>query len=305
MEAAVLAESFEAHRRLLWDLSYRMTGSPADAEDLVQETYLRALERPPKDATAPLKPWLVAVAVNLAKDLLRRRRARAYPGIWLPGPAPLEPEALAMDPPQTGFDLLESGSYAFLVALEKLTPQQRGVFLLREVFDHSVGDTATALGLSEANVKVTLHRAKKALVRPAYPSKAQRELTRHALAAFQEALAAQDLAALEALFAPEVRACGDGGGVYAAAKVPVVGAAAVARFFLGLAKAGSALRCEVRLLNGLPAQVVAWEPAAPHIAPLGTLHLEVDAAGRILWIRAVTAPRKLAALAWPAAPPGR
>lgn len=92
MEAALLTEAFEAHRRLLWSLSYRMTGSPADAEDVVQETYLRALERPPRDETAPLKPWLVAVAANLAKDLLRRRRSQAYPGIWLPGPAPLEEE---------------------------------------------------------------------------------------------------------------------------------------------------------------------------------------------------------------------
>ncbi len=297
MEAAALTESFEAHRRLLWSLSYRMTGCAADAEDVVQETYLRALERPPKDDTAPLKPWLVAVAVNLAKDLLRRRRTRAYPGIWLPGPAALEPEALAVEPPQTGFDLLESGSYAFLVALEKLTPQQRAVFLLREVFDHSVEETAAALRLSEANVKVILHRARKALVRPTYPSKAQRELTQRALMAFQEALATQDLAALEALFAPEVRACGDGGGVYASGKAPIVGAAAVARFFLGLTKAGASPTFELRLLNGLPAQVGVWEPLSPQMAPRWTLHLEVDAAGRILWLRAVTAPRKLTALA--------
>lgn len=294
MEAALLTEAFEAHRGLLWSLSYRMTGCAADAEDIVQETYLRALERPPKDEVAPLKPWLVAVAVNLAKDLLRRR-SQAYPGIWLPGPAPLE-EELPMAPPQEGFDLLESGSYAFLVALEKLTPQQRAVFLLREVFDHSVEETASALKLSAANVKVALHRARKAMVRPAYPSEVGRELTQRALLAFQEALARQDLAALEALFAPGVRACGDGGGVYASGKAPIVGAAAVARFFLGLAKLGTDPRAELRNLNGLPAQVGAWEPRAPQVAPRWTLHLEVDDAGRILWLRAVTAPRKLTAL---------
>ncbi|WP_243287090.1 sigma-70 family RNA polymerase sigma factor [Geothrix terrae] len=292
----MLTEAFEAHRRLLWSLSYRMTGCVADAEDVVQETYLRALERPPKDTAAPLKPWLVAVAVNLAKDLLRRRRSQTYPGIWLPGPAPLEVEAPAVAPPQECFDLLESGSYAFLVALEKLTPQQRAVFLLREVFDHSVQEAAAALGLSEANVKVVLHRAKKALQRPAYPSKAQRELTQRALMAFQQALAQQDLAALEALFAPEVKACGDGGGVYAAGKAPIVGAAAVARFFAGLPKLGADLRLELQELNGLPAQVGTWTPANAQVAPRWTLHLDVDGEGRILWLRAVAAPRKLTAL---------
>ncbi|WP_243294698.1 sigma-70 family RNA polymerase sigma factor [Geothrix mesophila] len=296
MEAALLTEAFEAHRRLLWSLSYRMTGCVADAEDVVQETYLRALERPPRDTAAPLKPWLVAVAVNLAKDLLRRRHAQTYPGIWLPGPAPLEVEAPAVAPPQEGFDLLESGSYAFLVALEKLTPQQRAVFLLREVFDHSVEETATALGLSAANVKVALHRAKKALQRPAYPSKARRELTQRALMAFQEALAKQDLAALEALFAPNVKACGDGGGVYAAGKAPIVGAAAVAHFFAGLPKLGAGLRLELRELNGLPTQVGTWTPANAQVAPRWTLHLDVDEEGRILWLRAVAAPHKLTAL---------
>ena len=131
MEPAILGEAFESHRGLLWSLCYRMTGCPADAEDVVQETFIRALQQPPKDTEAPLRPWLVTVALNLARDLLRRRRSHAYPGIWFPGPAELESEAMAMamaiDPPQEGFDLLETGSYAFLVALEKLTPQPRAV----------------------------------------------------------------------------------------------------------------------------------------------------------------------------------
>lgn len=299
MEAALLARDFEAHRRLLWSLSYRMTGCPADAEDVVQETYLRALARPPKDLSAPLKPWLVAVAANLARDLLRRRRAQVYPGIWLPGPAPLEKELeerSAVDPPQEGFDLLESGSYAFLVALEKLTPQQRAVFLLREVFDHSTEETAAALGMSAANAKVTLHRAKKALVRPPSPSRAQRELTRKALLAFQGALERQDLAALEKLFTSDVRACGDGGGVYGAGKAVQSGAAAVARFFLALSRLGSAPRLEIQDLNGLPAQVGTWEPPHARMPSRWTLHLEVDEAGRIRWLRTVSAPAKLLGL---------
>jgi RNA polymerase sigma-70 factor (ECF subfamily) len=297
MDATVLAEAFESHRSLLWGLSYRMTGCPADAEDVVQETFIRALQRPPRDLDAPLRPWLVTVALNLAKDLLRHRRSQAYPGIWLPGPAALEPGAVAVDPPQERFDLLESGSYAFLIALERFTPQQRAVFLLREVFDHSVEETAKALGITAANVKVTLHRARKALQRPAYPSAQRRELTQSALLRFQEALAHQDLPALEALFAPEAQACGDGGGVYATGKVPIAGGSAIARFFLNLARQGPIPRLALRTLNGLPTQVGEWEvPGEGPIAPRWALNLDVDEAGRILWVRAISAPRKLGAI---------
>lgn len=300
MEATFLAEAFESHRSLLWGLCYRMTGCPADAEDIVQETFIRALQQPPKDTEAPLRPWLVTVALNLARDLLRRRRSHAYPGIWLPGPAELEPEAMAMAmaiaPPQEGFDLLETGSYAFLVALEKLTPQQRAVFLLREVFDHSGEDAAKVLGITVVNVKVTLHRARKALQRPAYPTLRHRDLTERALMRFQEALEHQDLQALEALFAPGAMACGDGGGVFASGRLPVIGGAALARFFLRLARQRPSPRLTLRNLNGLPTQVAERDvPETGSLALRWALTLEVDAEGRILWVRTILAPRKLTA----------
>lgn len=298
MDNATLTEAFESHRSLLWGLSYRMTGCPADAEDVVQETFIRALQRPPKDLGKPLRPWLVTVALNLAKDMLRHRRSQAYPGIWLPGPAELEPEAVAVDPPQEGFDLLESGSYSFLVALEGLTPQQRAVFLLREVFEHSGEETAKVLGISVANVKVTLHRAHKALPRPPYPTARRRELTERALLRFQDALVRQDLQALEALFAPEAKGCGDGGGVYPTGKVPILGGGTLARFFLNLARMGPAPHITLRVLNGLPAQVGVWEvPDTGPLAPRWVLILEVDEIGRIQWVRAISAPRKLQAIA--------
>jgi len=297
LDPTALADAFETHRDLLWGLSYRMTGSPADADDVVQDTFLRAIHRPPVDLESPLRPWLVTVAANLAKDLLRRRRSRPYPGIWLPGPAGLEPAAERAEVPQERFDLLESGSYSFLVALEDLTPQQRAVFLLREVFDHSVQETAAVMGISESNVKVTLLRARKVLKRPGYPTTRKWTLTERALQRFQEALAAQDLEALESLFVPGAKACGDGGGVYLSAEVPLVGAAAIARFFLAMAQQGPALRLGLRELNGLPAQVGAWDvhPSGPR-APRWALLLEVDAAGDITWLRVVFAPRKLHAV---------
>lgn len=299
MDVSVLSDAFEAHRRLLWALSYRMTGSPADADDVVQETFLRAIEHPPADLEAPLRPWLVTVTANLAKDALRRRRTRPYPGVWLPGPVESDAWAGMVDAPQERFDLLETGTYSFLVALEALTPQQRAVFLLREVFDCSIEETARSLGLSEPNVKVTLHRAKKALKRPAYPTTTKRNLTERALRRFHEALASQDLQALESLFAAEATACADSGGVYAAAATPIVGREAIARFFLALARNSPPMNLELRYVNGLPGQI--GERGGPEDgpgAPRWVLLAEVDAGGRIAWVRTVLAPRKLAAIHW-------
>jgi RNA polymerase sigma-70 factor (ECF subfamily) len=162
------AETLETDRRLLWGLCYRMTGNAADADDLVQETFVRALERPPRRTDEPMRPWLVRVAMNLSRDLLRRRRRRDYAGPWLPSPVETdeeslpsyEPAAPSEDSPAARYDLLESLSFAFLLALEALTPQQRAVLLLRDVFDYSTAETAAALDLTEANVKVTLLRAR-------------------------------------------------------------------------------------------------------------------------------------------------
>src|ERR1043165_8386731 len=163
------AETLDNDRRLLWGLCYRMTGNAPDAEDLGQETFVRALERPPRRTDEPMRPWLVRVAMNLSRDLLRRRRRRDYTGPWLPSPVAtdeeslpsFEPAAPAADSPAARYDLLESISFAFLLALEALTPQQRAVLLLRDVFDYSTSDTSNALDMTEANVKVVLLRARR------------------------------------------------------------------------------------------------------------------------------------------------
>src|SRR3954470_3892816 len=187
------AETLESDRRLLWGICYRMTGNAADADDLVQETFVRAIEHPPPRTSEPLRPWLVRVAMNLSRDLLRRRRRRDYTGPWLPSPVAtdeeslpsFEPAAPAADSPAARYDLLESISFAFLLALEALTPQQRAVLLLRDVFDYSTAETARALDLTEANVKVTLLRARKRMKdydqQRADLSSAKREATRQAL----------------------------------------------------------------------------------------------------------------------------
>ncbi|HKK50506.1 MAG TPA: sigma-70 family RNA polymerase sigma factor, partial [Myxococcota bacterium] len=148
---------------MLFGLLYRLTGSFADAEDLVQSTFERALERPPPETDRPWRPWLVRVAMNLGRDHLRRRRRRRYDGPWLPAPMPTPDmpsaeEESGLDAPepwstQGRYELMESVSYAFLLALEELTPSQRAVLLLRDVFDYSGRETAEALELSEPGVR--------------------------------------------------------------------------------------------------------------------------------------------------------
>ena len=142
---------FDDYRRFLWSLSYRMTGSAADADDVVQDTFVRVMEHPPARVDESLRPWLVKVALNRSRDLLRRRKRRDYVGPWLPSPIPTddEPAPPSHEPVVEGRtledrdDLIESVSFAFLIALEQLTPTQRAVLLLREVFDYSVAETAT------------------------------------------------------------------------------------------------------------------------------------------------------------------
>jgi RNA polymerase sigma factor (sigma-70 family) len=161
--------AFREHRGFLWGLSYRLVGDAADADELVQETFLRALTRPPRDLERPWRPWLTRVAVNLGRDLLRRRRRRRYDGPWLPAPVPTDAAGLSGEPadpapgPDARYDRLESVTFAFLLALEALSPAQRAVLLLRDVFDYSVREAAEALLMSEANVKTTHLRARRVM----------------------------------------------------------------------------------------------------------------------------------------------
>lgn len=165
-------EQLEGHRRTLWGLCYRMTGNAADADELVQETFVRALTKPPADTARDMRPWLIRVAANLSRDALRRRRARSYVGVWMPAPVPSDRLGVERDPPshepaahaynpERRYQLLESASMAFLVALEALTPKQRAVLLLRDVYEYTVAQTAEALAITAADVKTTLHRARK------------------------------------------------------------------------------------------------------------------------------------------------
>src|SRR5262249_44906179 len=159
-------------------------------EDLVQDTFERALRAPPDDTARNLRPWLARVAVNLSCDHLRRRKAAPYRGTWLPEPVPTEaPQGKPSErPPHARYDLLQSATFAFLLALEALTPSQRAVLLLRDVFDYSVRETAEALELSEPNVKTTLHRARQTMseydAERCVPTRALRKRTERVLMRF-------------------------------------------------------------------------------------------------------------------------
>ena len=310
VSAAVVEDLFREHRAFLWGLCYRMTGSAADADDLVQETFARVMERPPADTHAAWRPWLVRVAMNLGRDLLRRRRRRRYVGMWLPAPIEtgeeesppsFEPVLESGSTTEGRYEMLESVSYAFLLALEALTPQQRAVLLLRDVFDYSVQETAEALDLGEANVKTTHHRARRAMQaydrRPCVPARALRQQTRRVLDQLVGCLARGDSDGLKALLAEDVRSLSDAAGEFFAARVPVVGRDKVARFYTNLAKRrGEGTRLEVRVLNGLPALITEFVDNLSGEAGRVVTTLELDEAGCIRAIHSILATRKLTAV---------
>jgi RNA polymerase sigma-70 factor (ECF subfamily) len=300
MDHEAIARLAADHGRHLWALGYRLTGSAADADDLVQETLLRAIERPPARTGEPLRPWLVRVAVNLGRDLLRARKKRGYVGPWLPSPVEIEDEPEMFTEPRGAegrYDLVESASMAFLLALEALTPNQRAVLLLCDVFDYSVREAAEALGISEANVKTTHHRARRALEAydrdrvPRTPELVAQ--TRAALARFLGAIGAKDGRAVEAMLAAEVKHLSDGGGEFFAARIPIVGRERVARVLIGIDRfRDPAARFALRDLSGLPALVVEQDPR-PGVAPRIVMQCALGRDGLIEAVYATLATRKL------------
>ncbi|MFN2425353.1 MAG: sigma-70 family RNA polymerase sigma factor [Candidatus Binatia bacterium] len=313
--AAGSEELFDEHRSFLWGLLYRMTGCAADAEDLLQETFVRLLERGPAEDGRSLRPWLVRVGLNLAHDLLRRRRRCPYVGPWLPSPVSSSPDAEpieAIEVVASGvstegrYDLVESMSMAFLVALEALTPRQRAVLLLRDVFDYSVRETAAVLGASEGGIKVAHLRARRAMAAfegSRHPSIADaRDQARQALWNFTEALMTGDLARVESLLAEDCRAISDGGGEFYAALRPIHGASSVARFYHGIfVKFGGVPDARAIEVGGMPALHVELPERgtgglhvdAARIARRFVLQADVGCDGRITRLYSVLATRKL------------
>jgi RNA polymerase sigma-70 factor (ECF subfamily) len=307
--AAPLAALFHAQRKALWGLAYRLTGSAEDAEDVVQEAFVRLLATPPDAPAAELGRWLARVATNLGVDALRRRRRRAYVGPWLPSPVetdaadPLDAQASDLPDPERRYSLAESATYAFLLALEALSPRQRAALLLRDVLGHSGAETAELLGTTEGNVRVLHLRARRALApydgARCVPTPALRARHQAALSRFLDCLQAQDARGLEALLTESVETVTDAAGEYTALAAPLAGRARVARLYLtaALHRQQGGTRTEMRLVNGLPAALITLLAPVRRQAPRSLLRCELDETGRIRGVHAILAPRKLATLA--------
>lgn len=305
---------FSAHREHLWGLCYRMTGSAADAEDLVQETFRRALEKPPADTERPWRPWLARVATRLAIDALRRRRTREYVGPWLPSPVETPPGAVGGEPAspeadaEARYGLRESVSFAFLRALEALAPLPRAALVLRDALGYSGPETAEILGVSPENARVLLHRARKALARyderRRPPSPEVDAAHQAALERFLAALATGDAARIAGCLAEDARVTTDGGGQYRAALRPVHGRAKVAKFFTGGSVRGGAEGAALApcWLNGRPGILATIPAVHPRVAPHLCMTLDLDERGQVLDVHIVAAPDKLGALRFPALP---
>jgi len=257
------AASFEPYRRRLLGLAYRMLGSMADAEDAVQETYLR-WHGASRDTVSHPRAFLMTTTTRICLDMLTSARARReeYVGPWLPEPV-LDTGALA---PDSRTELAEDLSIALLLTLDRLSPLERAAFLLHDVFDFSFGEVATALERSEAACRQLAARAR-AHVRAARPrgatapaSRADRIDRRHAelMSAFVDATRSGDLQALTQLLASDVRVVTDGGGKVQAALNVLEGADRAGRFLIGTARKGWRENFTLRFatINGLPGVIV-------------------------------------------------
>lgn len=302
-----LDAAFRREGRALFGLAYRITGSASEAEDVVQETFARVLAHPPPDLSLPLGPWLTRIAANLAKDALRRRRARKYFGPWLPEPledgAKIEVAGIEAAPdlgpgPEARYSLSESASYAFLCALEALGPRERTVLVLRDVVGLDADETASMLGTTAGNVRVIHHRARAKLdVREdalGPVDEARRERTRHTLGALLAAIGASDHDAVTRLLSDDCILETDAAGEFHAAVVRVRGRDRIALTQLSIAGHLVVRGARMASFNGLPALVLDVIPERARQAPRSVFLLDVDAAGRIRAIRSVLASAKLA-----------
>ena len=246
---------FEQHRRRLRGLAYRMLGTVGDAEDVTQEAYLR-WHRADLATIGSAEAWLVATTTRLAIDRLRAVAAerRAYAGPWLPAPwlDPVDDAAM----PDRRLERAADLSVAFLLLLERLSPEERAAFLLREVFEVAYAEIAGTLGRTEAACRQLVHRARARLRAAAARPPADPHRHQALLDDFLAAIGAGDQNRLLALLAPDAVLMSDGGGKVLAARNPIAGAERIARFLLGLArKQAQPFDYEPITINGAPGVV--------------------------------------------------
>lgn len=289
-----MAESFETYRSYLFGIAYRMLGSAMDAEDMVQETYLR-YRSTPAESIHSLKAYLTTIISRLCVDQLQlaHRKREQYLGPWLPEPI-ITADAPELAKVEERVDKEESISLAFLVLLEQLQPVERAVFLLREVFDYEYAEIASFLGKSEVACRQWFSRAKKHLGEHRPRFAAAPDTQKQLLTGFLRAVNGGEMAPLMNLLAEDVTFYGDGGGkVKGAATHPIFGREAVTSFFLGTSSLfrstlPEGAHVELSEVNGQPALIVR---AGEQARAVLTIEVEAD---HIQTIRIVANPDKLA-----------
>lgn len=279
------------YRTRLMGLAYRMTGSLADAEDVLQDAYLR-YSRIDKETIRSEEAFLVKIVTRLCLDRLKSAQSRreVYAGPWLPEPAP-DTSVLS---PETATELADDLSFALLLTLERLSGAERAAFLLHDVFDRPYAEIAAALDKSEAACRQLAARARRAVRAERAGRRAEPSQHEELLAQFVTAAASGDPSRLSALLAKDAVVYSDGGGVKPAAYNPIMGADRTARFVVGLAnkyaRKGSNMRFAPAAINGLPGLLLYLEGEFDQ-----TLSLEVQG-GEIVAIYMVRNPEKLRAI---------
>jgi RNA polymerase sigma-70 factor (ECF subfamily) len=249
-------EDLETYRPLLFSIAYRMTDSASEAEDLVQESFLHFLNTP-HGTIHSLKSFLTTIVVHMCLDYLKSARLERehYIGTWLPEPVLTTDSELW---PEASLEQKESLSLAFLLMLETLTPPERAIYLLHEVFDFPFQEIAEIVGKSPAACRQILHRAHQHLAARQRRFAASPEVHAHLLQHFLLACQRGDLAALTELLAKDSTAWADGGGKAKAMLRPIFGQGAVTRLLLGVTrKLPPCLRGSIEEVNSTPA-LVAW-----------------------------------------------
>lgn len=281
-------DTFLSHRPRLFGLAYRMLGSRADAEDVVQDAWLRwSTARP--DALQSAEAWLVTVVTRLSIDRLRAAKTERahYAGFWLPEP-------LLTDGPESPEQMLELAgdiSLAFLAVLERLTPDERAAFLLREVFDTDYADVAQTLGKSQAACRQLVSRAKSQISAEKTRFTVSREQHLLLLERFAAAARSGDMTLLKTLLSDDVALISDGGGVVPSFGKVLHGRQRLAQYYFALARRhGTAMRLEIAGINGMPGLLRFVDGKLESVQ---AIYFE---AGRVAEIRVQRNPHKFASL---------
>lgn len=276
---------FTEHRPLLFTIAYEMLGSAADAEDVLQESYLRWSAVDPGTVEHP-RAYLVRVVTRQALNHLRTVRARRedYVGPWLPEPIRTAPEV------NDDAILAESVSMAMMLVLETLNPTERAVFVLHDVFAYTHGEIAASVGKTEVTVRQIAHRARKHVhARRRRRFEPDSDATRAIVQRFLHAATTGEIQALMDLLAPDVVEISDGGGKAVAARRPITGREDVARFTLGVARTSitPTTRIEHATYNGMPAALCLTDGELDWLLAFEIHH------GRITGLYAMRNPDKL------------